>query len=192
MRETVRGLGKKGETVLVNPGRARNALFPQGLIDHTYLGRPPPRDERMVNKDQQAAGSMSAGAALAKRLEVVSVEIKRHENPAAKGSFKGDISAENVRDALFKQHQISLPTECLKAPDGGGVIMPPAADGDDQAAAAGDDAGADAVAAAEVVEGFLEKRYGLQSVQLDPDVLGIADDEVSADALRLQVQVVKR
>ena len=43
LKRTVPGLGRAGDTVEVAHGRARNELFPRGLIEYKYTGRPPPK-----------------------------------------------------------------------------------------------------------------------------------------------------
>jgi large subunit ribosomal protein L9 len=94
----LRHRGKRGETVEVKPGFARNYLLPQGLALVATAGNQKYFEQQRKKIDQKHAAERDAAARIAADLAGVKVTIKKRvsENQTLYGS----VTAGEIADAL--------------------------------------------------------------------------------------------
>lgn len=100
LKSDVKGQGKKGETVTVSPGYARNFLFPRQLaVEATAqnLAQLAADNDAVA---QQHAKEKSAAVALAKRLEQHRVSLTTQAGDG--GKLFGAITTKHIGEALTK------------------------------------------------------------------------------------------
>lgn len=107
LNQTVPKLGKQGQVVKVQPGYARNFLFPRGLAivaDKKQLGVLEQKLARVAAAD---ASTLEGAKALKEKLDGQTVRI---EGKAGSGTTKlfGAITSQNIVDAVKDQLSIAI------------------------------------------------------------------------------------
>jgi large subunit ribosomal protein L9 len=101
LRDTVRGLGKRGEIVDVSDGYARNFLLPQGLAMRSSAGTEQQAAVMRKSREVKDARDRAVAEDVAKTLApmVVTVEARA----SREGRLFGSISANDIADAVYRQ-----------------------------------------------------------------------------------------
>lgn len=116
LTQDVKSQGKKGQTVNVSDGYARNFLFPKGLaIEATKsnLNDLKGKQESVEFKIKTDTEEAKKIAEQMKSIEVV-IKAKAGEN----GKLFGSITSKDVAEALTAQHHIKLDKKKFVMPDG--------------------------------------------------------------------------
>ncbi len=111
----VKSLGKKGETVTVSDGYARNALFPKKLAVEVNAKSMNDLKLQKANQDKVAKEQLDAAKAFAAVLaekEVV-LEIKVGEG----GRTFGSISTKEIADGAKKQFNLDIDKKKIVLPN---------------------------------------------------------------------------
>lgn len=104
--EDVKGTGKAGDVVDVNPGYARNFLMPKNLAKEAT-----PTNMRELERIKAAnaakrAEDYDSAQAMAKRLEDIKIMLKSKGGEG--GKLFGSITSKDLSDALKEQHGIEI------------------------------------------------------------------------------------
>ncbi|MBI5706645.1 MAG: 50S ribosomal protein L9 [Armatimonadetes bacterium] len=107
LNQTVPKLGKQGQVVKVQPGYARNFLFPRGLAivaDKRQLGV---LEQKMARVAAADASTLEGAKALKEKLDGQTVRI---EGKAGSGTTKlfGAVTSQNIVDAVKDQLGIAI------------------------------------------------------------------------------------
>jgi large subunit ribosomal protein L9 len=97
----VENLGRRGETVKVRPGFARNFLLPRGMVALATTGakrRVDQESRKFVQKDERVRNEATAIAERMAGIEL-SMAVKADEE----GKMFGSVTAHDVHDALTAQ-----------------------------------------------------------------------------------------
>lgn len=116
LTQDVKSQGKKGQTVNVSDGYARNFLFPKGLaIEATKsnLNDLKGKQESVEFKIKTDTEEAKKIAEQMKSIEVI-IKAKAGEN----GKLFGSITSKDVAEALTAQHHIKLDKKKFVMPDG--------------------------------------------------------------------------
>ncbi|KIR03310.1 LSU ribosomal protein L9p [Lachnospiraceae bacterium TWA4] len=104
--QDVKSLGKKGETVTVNDGYARNFILPKKLgVEATSKNLNDLKLQKQ-HQDKLAAQQLADAKELAKRLEGITVELKVKTGEG--GKVFGSVSTKEIAAAVKKQHNLEL------------------------------------------------------------------------------------
>jgi len=101
LRDTVRGLGKRGELVEVSDGYARNYLLPKGLAMRSSTGAEAQAAVMRASRDVKDARDRAAAEEIAKRLAPVVIKIEARAS--GEGRLFGSVSEGDVVDAVYAQ-----------------------------------------------------------------------------------------
>jgi large subunit ribosomal protein L9 len=102
----VPGQGKRGDTVNVAEGYARNYLFPRGLATEASAGKMKEMADRRQAQALKEQKIEQEARELAARLDRVTVVIKTKTGEG--GRLFGSVNNKDVADALAAQHKITL------------------------------------------------------------------------------------
>lgn len=102
----VSGQGKRGDTVNVAEGYARNYLLPRGLATEASAGKMKELAERRQAQALKEQKIEQEARELAASLDKVTVVIKTKTGEG--GRLFGSVNNKDVADALAAQHKITL------------------------------------------------------------------------------------
>ena len=106
LRDTVRGLGKRGEIVEVSDGYARNYLMPQGLAMRSSVGVEAQAVAMRSGREIRDARERAAAEEIAKKL--APMVIKVDARASGEGRLFGSISEADVVDAVYTQTGLEI------------------------------------------------------------------------------------
>ncbi len=106
LRDTVRGLGKRGEIVDVSDGYARNYLLPQGLAMRASAGAETQAVTMRASRDVKDARDRAAAEEIAKQL--APMVIKLGARASKEGRLFGSISEGDVAEAVYNQTGLEI------------------------------------------------------------------------------------
>ncbi|MBV6646481.1 MAG: 50S ribosomal protein L9 [Cyclobacteriaceae bacterium] len=98
LREDIKGLGYKNDTVSVKPGYGRNYLIPQGMAIIASKSNKKMIDENIRQAAHKAEKALKDAQELAKKIGELKLEIKTKAGES--GKIFGAITALQVSDAL--------------------------------------------------------------------------------------------
>lgn len=106
LRDTVRGLGRRGEVVDVSDGYARNYLLPQHLALRASTGAADQAGAMRKSREQRDARERAAAEEIAKTL--APAVIKVDARASREGRLFGSVSAHDIAEAVYRQtgHEI--------------------------------------------------------------------------------------
>lgn len=102
----VKGTGKKGDTINVAEGFARNFLFPKGLALEATEANLRELEKQKAAVAKKKASELAEARELAKKLEGVGVTLTVKSGEA--GRLFGSINTKDISDALEKSRGIQL------------------------------------------------------------------------------------
>lgn len=100
LKSDVKGTGKKGQTVEVSDGYARNFLFPRGLAVEASSGALKSLEEEKKAQDRKQERLMNDLKALRDRLEGQTVKVPARTGEG--GRLFGSITNKDVAEAIAK------------------------------------------------------------------------------------------
>jgi large subunit ribosomal protein L9 len=106
LRDTVRGLGKRGEIVEVADGYARNYLLPQGLAMRSSAGVEAQAATMRSSREVKDARERAAAEEIAKRLAPVVIKVEARAS--GEGRLFGSISEADLVDAVYNQTGLEI------------------------------------------------------------------------------------
>jgi len=113
--EDVKSLGKKGQTVKVNEGYARNFILPKKLGVEATAKNMNDLKLQKANADKIAAEKLAEAKALAEKLESLSVTLKMKAGEGGKAF--GSISSKEIATAVTQQLGLELDKKKLVVQD---------------------------------------------------------------------------
>lgn len=93
-----RNLGKRGDTVQVKPGFARNFLLPQGLALEASKGNMKLFEQQRARYEAEAEREMEQAQAMASSIEGTRLEIRKRASDAE--TLYGSVTATEIADLL--------------------------------------------------------------------------------------------
>ncbi len=102
----VKGTGKAGDVVDVNPGYARNFLMPKNLAKEATPANMRELDRIKAANAARRAEDYDSAQAMAKRLEEINLLIKGKSGEG--GKLFGSITSKDLSDALKEQFDIEI------------------------------------------------------------------------------------
>lgn len=118
--ETTPGLGQRGEVIAVQPGHARNHLFPKKLAVYATPANRIAFEEFTSALDLAGREEAQKRAQAVARIETVSVLIRRHaEGP--EGRLHTPLVRADLVKHLWRQHFILLREEAVLLDDATGL-----------------------------------------------------------------------
>ncbi len=93
-----RNLGKRGETVQVKPGFARNFLLPQGLALEANKGNMKVFEQQRARFEAEAERDLEQAQAMASSIEGTRLEIRKRSSDAE--TLYGSVTATEIADLL--------------------------------------------------------------------------------------------
>ncbi len=115
LRDTVRGLGRRGEVVDVTDGYARNYLLPQGLALRASQGAEEQAVAMRKSREQRDARERAAAEEIAKRL--APTVIKVDARASREGRLFGSVSANDIADAVYRQTGFEIDRRVIDVDD---------------------------------------------------------------------------
>lgn len=106
LRDTVRGLGKRGEIVEVSDGYARNYLLPQKLAMRSSAGAESQAATMRSSREVKDARERAAAEEIAKQL--APMVIKLGARASSEGRLFGSISEADVVEAVYVQTGLEI------------------------------------------------------------------------------------
>jgi large subunit ribosomal protein L9 len=106
LRDTVRGLGKRGEIVDVSDGYARNYLLPQGLAMRSSAGAETQAVTMRASREVKDARDRAAAEEIAKRLAPMVIKVEARAS--GEGRLFGSISESELVDAVYNQTGLEI------------------------------------------------------------------------------------
>lgn len=98
LADDVRGLGRRGDTVTVKPGYARNYLFPQGFAYEASDANVRRLDEDKKKYDEKMLHQKSVAEEVARKMEGLTVAVQKK---AGEGDvLYGSVTPVEIADAL--------------------------------------------------------------------------------------------
>lgn len=114
LQQDVKNLGKKGDTVKVAEGYARNFLIPRGIaVEATASNLKQLQQEKKV-KAQKAKREEAEARDLAKKLEAQPIVIKARTGDS--GKLFGSVTSNDIVEALEKKN-ISIDKRKIQLPE---------------------------------------------------------------------------
>lgn len=98
LADDVRGLGRRGETVAVKPGYARNYLFPQKLAYEANEANVRRLGEEKKKYDERMLHDQKAAQEVARKVEGLTVVIQKKAGD--EGVLYGSVTPSEIADAL--------------------------------------------------------------------------------------------
>ena len=115
LRDTVRGLGKRGEVVEVSDGYARNYLVPKGLAMRSSDGVEAQAASMRTAREIKDARERAAAEEIAKRL--APMVIKVDARASGEGRLFGSITEADVVDAVYNQTGLEIDRRAIAMDD---------------------------------------------------------------------------
>lgn len=106
LRDTVSGLGRRGEILEVANGYARNYLLPKGLAMVSSDGAAAQAEVMRKATEQRDARDRSAAEEIATTLVPTTILIEANASP--EGRLFGSVSADDIAKAVLTQTGIEL------------------------------------------------------------------------------------
>lgn len=106
LRDSVRGLGRRGDIVDVSDGYARNYLFPQGLALRSSTGNEAQAERMRSAQTVRDARERAAAEEIAKVL--VPAVIRVEARTGGEGRLFGSVAAAEIADAVYAQTGVEL------------------------------------------------------------------------------------
>ncbi|MBM3684781.1 MAG: 50S ribosomal protein L9 [Actinobacteria bacterium] len=106
LRDSVRGLGRRGDIVDVSDGYARNYLFPQGLALRSSTGNEAQAERMRAAQTVRDARERAAAEEIAKVL--VPAVIRVEARTGGEGRLFGSVAAAEIADAVYAQTGVEL------------------------------------------------------------------------------------
>jgi large subunit ribosomal protein L9 len=106
LRDTVRGLGKRGEVVEVSDGYARNYLLPKGLAMRSSTGAETQAAAMRASRDVRDARDRAAAEEIAKRLAPTVIKVEARAS--GEGRLFGSVSEADVVEAVYAQTGLEI------------------------------------------------------------------------------------
>ncbi|MGE5577936.1 MAG: 50S ribosomal protein L9 [Syntrophothermus sp.] len=115
LKQDVKGLGKKGDTLEVSEGHARNYLLPRGLAVEATAGNLKILAEQKTAVANRQAREEEEARILASRLDdlVITIPAKTGD----KGRLFGSITSKDVAEAVEKTAKLALDKRKLDMPE---------------------------------------------------------------------------
>lgn len=104
--EDVKTLGKKGQTVNVSDGYARNFILPKKLGVEATAENMNDLKLKKAHEEKVAKEQLEAAKELAGKIESLSVETSIRSGKD--GKTFGSVSSKEIAEAFLKQHNIAL------------------------------------------------------------------------------------
>jgi len=98
LADDVRGLGRRGDTVSVKPGYARNFLFPQGVAYEATTANVRRLGEEKKKYDEKTLKEKGVAEVVAGKVEGLTVVIAK--KAGEEGHLYGSVTASEIADAL--------------------------------------------------------------------------------------------
>lgn len=98
LADDVRGLGRRGDTVTVKPGYARNYLFPQGFAYEANEANLRRLAEEKKKYDEWTLRAKAGALEVARRMEGLTVVIRK--KAGEEGVLYGSVTPSEIADAL--------------------------------------------------------------------------------------------
>jgi large subunit ribosomal protein L9 len=106
LRDTVRGLGKRGEIVEVSDGYARNYLVPKGLAMRSSAGTESQAASMRASREVRDARDRAAAEEIAKRLAPTVIKVEARAS--GEGRLFGSVSEADVAEAVYTQTGLEI------------------------------------------------------------------------------------
>ncbi|MGL4484198.1 MAG: 50S ribosomal protein L9 [Anaerovoracaceae bacterium] len=106
LQKDVKGTGKAGDVVDVNPGFARNMLFPRGLAKQATDGNMKNIEKYKEHLAEKEAAAKTAAEEKAAAMAEMTVEIKSKGGDG--GRLFGSITSQDIVDAIKEQHNVTI------------------------------------------------------------------------------------
>ena len=106
LRDTVRGLGKRGEVVEVSDGYARNYLMPKGLAMRSSTGAETQAASMRASREVRDARERAAAEEIAKRLAPTVIKVEARAS--GEGRLFGSVSEADVAEAVYAQTGLEI------------------------------------------------------------------------------------
>ena len=106
LKQDVDKLGLRGEVVSVARGYARNFLLPRGLAEVATPGLVKELEKRDAQRARHEAKTVEEAQAIAKRVD--GLELRFDMNAGPTGALFGSVTATNVSDRLWEEHQLRV------------------------------------------------------------------------------------
>ncbi len=106
LRDHVENLGKRGETVKVADGYARNFLVPRGLAMRASEGTAAQADSMRRSRDVKDAAARTAAEDIARRLVPAIIHISARAG--SEGRLFGSVTTADVAEAVAAQTDLEL------------------------------------------------------------------------------------
>ncbi len=106
LRDSVRGLGRRGDIVDVSDGYARNYLFPQGLALRSSSGTEAQAERMRAAQTVRDARERAAAEEIAKVL--VPAVIRVEARSGGEGRLFGSVAAAEIAEAVYSQTGVEL------------------------------------------------------------------------------------
>ncbi|MBQ2897786.1 MAG: 50S ribosomal protein L9 [Clostridia bacterium] len=106
LMQDVKGQGKKGQTVSVSDGYARNFLLPKGLAveaTNSAINDMKGKDEAFAYKKQT---ELNDAKEMQEKLSKISVSLSA--KAGANGKLFGSVTNKDIAEALLSQHHIKI------------------------------------------------------------------------------------
>ena len=101
LSDDVRGLGRRGETVTVKPGYARNFLFPQGVAYEATQANERRISEERKKYEEKTLSEKAVDDEVAKRTEGMTLVI--FKKAGEEEQLYGSVTASEIADALAQK-----------------------------------------------------------------------------------------
>jgi len=101
LSDDVRGLGRRGETVTVKPGYARNYLFPQGVAYEATQANQRRISEERKKYDEKTLHEKGVAEEVAKKTEGLTLVV--FKKAGEEDQLYGSVTASEIADALAEK-----------------------------------------------------------------------------------------
>jgi large subunit ribosomal protein L9 len=101
LADDVRGIGRRGETVTVKPGYARNYLFPQGLAYEATEANLRKLGEEKKKYDERMLGETKVAQEVARLVDGLTIVLTK--KAGEEGVLYGSVTASEIADALAQR-----------------------------------------------------------------------------------------
>ena len=116
LTQDVKGQGKKGQTVNVSDGYARNFLLPKGLATEATKSNLNDLKGKQEAMEYKIKTDTDEAKKIAETMKDIVVEMKAKAGD--NGKLFGSITSKDVAEALTQQHHIKLDKKKFVMPDG--------------------------------------------------------------------------
>ena len=106
LKQDVKGSGKKGETINVSDGYARNFLIPKGMAEIADAKNLNLARQRARTEEYRQSMELEAAKELAARIRTLTVKVLARTGEG--GKLFGSITSKEIAEAFEAQHGIKL------------------------------------------------------------------------------------